>query len=85
MQNQQDFQQAIQSSIAFLEANGYCVSAIQEAPNSDANGWIENTGKQPVSNTTLVDVKFDNGNVYESIKASECGWSNAITHWRLAR
>lgn len=85
-QNQQDFQQAIQSSIAFLEANGYSVSAIQEAPNADADGWIKNTGERPVDANILVDVKFDDGYIYDRRRADYWFWDlEKITHWRLAR
>jgi hypothetical protein len=57
------------------------------AATGDAEGWIENTGRQPVADGMRVDIRFKSGDQAESY-ASHVDWAMSatgsdITHWRL--
>jgi hypothetical protein len=59
------------------------------APQADPDGWIKNTGTQPVADDVWVQVKID-GFVHSADDARDWDWfvHNAvddITHWRLAK
>lgn len=66
------------------------VLEVLEEAQDKPKGWIENTGKQPVDDNILVDVRIGDGSIYEDTPADEWGWSRCggtyeITHWRYSK
>lgn len=51
------------------------------------NGWIKNTGTQPVADGMLADIRLERGVFGQSIDAARFNWKkdrggDTITHWR---
>lgn len=53
--------------------------------NEDKDGWIPNTGVQPVGDEVLVDTLWRDGVIEYGVPASVWTWRGPISHWRLSK
>lgn len=58
--------------------------------NEDKDGWIPNTGVQPVEDGVLVDVLYNIGGVGTEVFAHRLNWwagddEYCVSHWRLSK